>query len=150
MTMTIQRIEIHDVDKSGVLALDLRDVLSLIEPHPELRWYLLELEAVGQLREGESIVQLEERIADAPHGLELEWGELTSLAGQITQTINATLAGIRPDALRPTLPLKPYDGLEIVVEAIDTTLWAISTNDSVVIQRLLATYEKTKLLTWNG
>jgi hypothetical protein len=148
--MTMQRIEIFDVDETGALALDLRDVLKLVERYRDLRWYFLELEATGKLVGNETIVQLESRIAQSPHGLEFEWNELVRLASEITQTINASLAGCRPDASPPTLPLKPQEGLEIAIEAIDSTLWAVSTNESEVIQQLKAAFRNTKIESWTS
>src|SRR4051794_8380260 len=148
MPMTMQRIEIFDVDETGALALDLRDVLKFVKGYRDLRWYFLELEATGELRGNETIVQLERRIAQSPFGVGFDWSELTRLASQITQTINATLVGCQPEAPPPTLPLKPQEGLEVVIEGIDSTLWAISTNKSEVIQQLTATFKSTKLATW--
>jgi hypothetical protein len=150
MNMTMQRIEIFDVDKTGALALDLRDVLKLVERYRDLRWYFLELEATGKLRGNETIVQLERRIAQSPHGLGFDWNELTRLASEITQTINATLAGCRPDASPPALPLKPQEGLEIAIEAIDSTLWVVSANESEVIHQLKAAFRNTKVEAWTS
>jgi hypothetical protein len=150
MNMTMQRIEIFDADETGTLALDLRDVLKAVESYRDLCWYFLELEATGKLRGNEPIVQLERRIAQSPHGLRFDWNELTKLASEITQTINATLVGCRPNTSPPALPLKPVEGLEIAIEAIDSTLWAVSTNESEVIQRLKAAFKNTKLETWTS
>jgi hypothetical protein len=146
--MMMQRIEIFDVDEAGALALDLRDVLELLERYRDLRWYFLELEATATLRGNETIIQLERRIAQSPHGLGFDWNELTRLAGEIAQTINATLVGCRPDASPPTLPLRPQEGLEIAIEAIDSTLWAVSTNESEIIQQLRAAFRNTKVEAW--
>jgi hypothetical protein len=150
MNMTMQRIEIFDVDEAGALVLDLRDVLKLVERYRDLRWYFLELEATGKLRGNETIVELERRIAQNPHGLGFDWNELTTLADDIAQTINTTLVGCRPATPPPALPLRPREGLEIAIEAIDSSLWAVSTNESAIILQLKAAFKNTKLETWTG
>lgn len=145
--MPMQKIEIFDTDATGALAFDLRDVLALVEVHRALRWYILDLEAMAELKDGETIMEIEQNVAKSPHGVEIEWGRLRTLADQIMQTINTTIAGCDPGAPEPSLPINLQFGVRIVIEAIDSTLWAISTDDQQAIQRAQTTFKKTKLLT---
>lgn len=146
--MIMQKVEVSDLDETGVLALDLRDILRLIGPRPELEWYLLELEAMGRLTGGETILELEKRITESPTGIRMSWTQLSELADQLTQTINATLVAVKPNAALPTLPLKQQPGLEIAIEAIDSTVWAISTNDQNLVGRFQKNFRKTRVQAW--
>jgi hypothetical protein len=146
MADKMTRVEIYDLNESGVLAFDLVDVLRAIEPWRDLEWRVLELEATGELKNGKSITALETSIAESSHGLQFKWEELMSLALNITQTINATIVGLQPGSRPPVFPIQASEGLEIVVEAFDTTLWAVSTRLTEVVDRIRTTFTKTKVL----
>src|SRR5690348_13381177 len=101
----MQRIEIFDVDKAGALAFDLQDILKILaEKYQSLRWYLLDLEATGRLNGDETMLEMERRVRQHPHGVSFNWDELTRFAAKIDQTINATLVGCGPAAPAPSMP----------------------------------------------
>ena len=145
----MQRIEIYDTDELGS-SIDLLQVLPLLEPCRNLRWYLLDLEGSGNLTGGETFLSLERRVANSDHGVELSWSALVRLAGEVRQIINMSLAGCDPESYPPSLPLHPTPGLKLVIEAVDSTFWAVSAAESTLIEKLANAFHKTQVTTWSA
>lgn len=127
------RVEISN-SQSGVLAFDLREVLaSLPGSASELVWYLLEIEAVGKGLNGESMLETESRAESSAHGIELGFLELKRFAGNLEQTVNASIVGLKHGANAPSLPLQmPYEPPFIAIEAIDSSEWIVTSSDTSV------------------
>jgi hypothetical protein len=139
------RVEIYDTD-GGVLDFDLKDVLSALPPASnQLEWYVLDLEAVGAGPSGEPIIDFEQSLASHRHGAKLSWANLGSLAQNLTQTINATLVGVSAELPPPCLPLPSSYPAEIIVEAIDSSLWAVSSSSIDAVQSIGRRFRKTKV-----
>lgn len=145
--ISTQRVEISD-SKNGILAFDLKEVLdALPELTTELTWHLLALEAVGKGLHGESMLVTEDRINSSPHGITLRFAELQEFARTLEQTLNATIVGMAEGEAPPSLPLRlPYATQYIVVEGIDSSIWAITSNESAVVRRALECFENTTLI----
>jgi len=141
----MQRIEIYDRDEAGALAPDLGMLLRLVEKYQSLRWYLVELEAIGQLRGPENMLELEKHIASSPWGIEFDWDTLNALAKQITQVINMTLAGCRRDQDPPSKPLRSAD-VEVVIKVVDSTFCVVSTRDPELVSLAQRRFSNTKLI----
>jgi hypothetical protein len=101
-------LEIRDRTPAGVLAFDLRDILTAIGPRIRaLTWSCSDLECVGEAAE-----ELH-RVAD--EGTQVDGVMLENLAGSISQVIDGRFTGrVRSDA-------PP----EIVIQAVDSTLWEV-------------------------
>ena len=118
---------------------ELAYLLGLLAPWGQrLTWAILELEAIGELSDGTNILDLERQIAESPTGIVLDWDALVALAGDFSQVINAVVVGCRTvgsiPRLAPEVDLAASG--EIVVEAIDSSLWRVTARDEQVPARL--------------
>ena len=118
---------------------ELAYLLGLLAPRGQrLTWAILDLEAIGHLSDGTNMLDLERQVAESPTGLVLDWDALVALADDFSQVINATIVGCRHAGSIP--PLAPEIDLaasaEIVVEAIDSSLWRVTAQDEQVLARL--------------
>ena len=76
--------------------MDLIDILNVIEPEgATLIWTLIDLEATGDLGDGNNILDLEQEVRESPVGVSLNWNDVVSLARRLSQVINEILAGSR-------------------------------------------------------
>jgi hypothetical protein len=136
-------IEIRDTDAQGVLAVELSTLLDFLAAEgPLLTWAILDLYATGDLGDDRSMLDLERQVAESPTGLLLSWDELGVLASAFTQVIDGVFVGCRNAASIPPLHPKAelYARCEIVLEAVDSTLWAVYARDDRVLQRLQAAF----------
>jgi hypothetical protein len=141
-----QRVEIYDSTDGNVLAFDLREVLSALPPAAsQLEWYLLDLEATGSGPNHEPIIDFERAVASSQHGVKLGWDELHNLAENVTQTINATLVGTSAELPPPSLPLSTSYPAPVIIEAIDSSLWAVASPNAEVVESILRSFGKTKM-----
>ena len=144
-------IEIKDRDAQGILAVDLPDLLDLLKPEgATLTWAILDLEATGDLGSGRGILDLEQKISRSPTGLAMTWDDLRSLAQAFHQVINATVVACQNLASVPTLVRGDSDSLynscEIVLEAIDSSLWRVYSKRPEVIRRLQASFRDVEVI----
>lgn len=142
-----QKLEIYDSNAENALSFDMREVLeSLPASVSELVWYLLDLEATADAHDGESEMELENRVRSNPNGLKLSWEELQQIATRIGQTMNAVLVALSPSQSPPSLPIaSQYPGRFIIIEAIDSSLWAVTSSDVNVMGALRKTFSHTKI-----
>jgi hypothetical protein len=101
-------VEIRDRTSAGVLAFDLREILAALGPRIRaLTWTCSGLECVGDGAE-----ELH-RIAD--EGTPVDGATLDELSASISQVIDGRFTGrVRPGA-------EP----EIIIQAVDSTLWEV-------------------------
>ncbi len=141
-------VEIFDLDPRDSAIVGLHDILVALEAEGQnLRWSILDLEAVGDLsRSGTTTLDLEQQVKRAPNGLILEWKDLKQLAWALDQVIEGTLAGCgTPDALNKiTLQSDLKATCDIVIEAIDSTLWRVYSRDDGILQKLKAAFRNVK------
>ena len=145
-------IEIKDSDLQGVLAVDLLQLLDLLkEEGSKLTWAILDLEATGDLGNGRRILDMEQEIRSSASGLVMTWDALRSLARAFDQVLNATIVGCQDLASAPRfLPGDSgslYNSCEIVLEAIDSSLWRIYSKSPEVIRRLQASFRDVEVIT---
>ncbi|MBV8820258.1 MAG: hypothetical protein JO022_17995 [Acidobacteriaceae bacterium] len=139
-----QRVEIYDAE-GHTLKFDMKEVLSALPSIADrLQWYVLDVEAVGSGPNGEPIMDFERSVASSEHGVKLSWEDLGKLAKNVEQTVNATLVG-GSARQPPSLPLPSSYPATIVVEAIDSSLWAVSSPYTEVIESIQRSFRKTKL-----
>jgi hypothetical protein len=139
-------IEIFDKDEHGILAVELRDLLAIIEREASgLVWALLDLETNGSLRGGRSMLALEEAVRAADRGVILRWEELRSLAADHFQIVNALIVGCTTEEEIPPITAGSalYTVPEIVIEAIDSSLWRIQAKKPQVIAQVRARFRDT-------
>ena len=118
---------------------ELAYLLGLLAPWGQrLTWAILDLEATGHLSDGTNMLDLERQVAEAPTGIVLGWDALVALADDFSQVINAVIVGCKDAGSVPRLA--PEGDLaasaEIVVEAIDSSLWRVTAHDERVLARL--------------
>jgi hypothetical protein len=143
-------IEIKDEDNRGSLAVALIDLLDLLkrEGH-QLTWSILELEATGDPnRLPRDMLDLEQEVEQSPNGVIMSWEELVILATAFCEVLNAVIVGCKDATLIPHLQPNAdlYTPCEIVLEAIDSTLWRVYARDDQIIQRLQTTFRNVVVI----
>lgn len=142
-------IEIKDRDAQGGLTVELTHILNLLAPEGRpLSWAILDLEATGDLGGGKDMLDLEQEIEQSPTGLLMSWDELVSLARAFFQVINTVIVGCKDAASVPKLHPEEnlYASSEIVLEAIDSSLWRVYARDDKVLRRLQKAFRDVELL----
>jgi hypothetical protein len=143
-------IEIKDSDSNGCLAAELIDILRALPAEArQLSWTILDLEAVGDLGTGKNMLDLEREVRESPSGLHVDWDELLRLASSFFQVINATIVGIKPVSQFPHLANRHEINKlsEVVIEMIDSSLWAISSKSDKFIQSIQTSFHDTEVTT---
>jgi len=144
-------IEIFDLNERGSALIDLPAILTLLESEGQnFTWSILDLQATGDPR-GTTILELEQRVANAPHGLILDWKGLNELARELDQIIDGTIVGCRNrDALTQiSLQSDLPSTCDIVIESIDSSLWKVFSRDDGILQKLKSGFGDVKLV-WPG
>lgn len=160
-------VEIHDarvVDTPGnppphprgtVLAFDLTDLLMLVAPEGQhLTWSILDLWATVRepkpLPEGKDYLDLEAEIARSPKGLIVEWNQLIALAEAFLQVIDGVFVGCTSVDLIPPrtnrLTVEDYAACELVLEALDSTLWTVYARDDAVVHRIRSVFRDVRVV----
>ncbi len=89
----------------------------------------------------------ESQINSNPHGLRLRFQELEDFAAGLEQTVNAVIIGLTTEHTPPSLPVQNgYHVPCIIIEAIDSSLWTVSSNEDVVIRSVLEHFERTTVV----
>lgn len=146
-------IEISDKNQQGSLSFDLHHMLREIEPFADkLDWYVVDFEpGLGFGRpDGDVpswVPSLYDAIKKGDGPIKVSWLTLKDFARNVVQTDVALLVGKREGSLPPNAPINPNDEqFEIVVQAVDSTFWAVTTADQALLARLRAHYTDTKLV----
>lgn len=147
------KVEIKDEDHGyGCLEVELMDILRLLEQEgQDLTWSILELEATGDADKlGKNMLDIEQEVDCSPQGLIVSWRELVRLANAFHQVINAVIVGSKRTALltRSTTMSDLYISSELIVEAIDSSIWSVYAKEDVVLQRLQAAFRDVELVTF--
>lgn len=140
----------------GDLSFDLAQVLAVIEPSTStLEWYAVEFEPtflVGPDGTKEQsppqwVLDLWHRIENCKNGIKVSWQELKEFAKHAGQTINALFIAIRPGHPPPVEPLDLNSSTyEIVVQAFDATMWAITSQNEALLDTLRKHFKDTKIV----
>lgn len=142
-------IEIKDHDANGILTVDLKSILQPLSPEAdELTWSILDLEATGELVNGKNMLDLEQEIRSSPNGLIISWNDLLALANSLDQVINATIVACKDPTAIPGLGLLEYlcETCEIVLQAIDSSLWCVYARDDAVIDRFATAFHDVQIV----
>ena len=135
-------IEISDKTASGVLAFDLAELLDVLGPVGQTLWWgILELNATGDLG-ATNILDLEGEIARSRNGLIVSWEELRKLGHSVSQVVDGVFVGCRDSRdipeLRPGVNI--YAPSEVVLEAIDSSLWRVFSKDGAILDRFRSAF----------
>jgi hypothetical protein len=125
----------------GAENVQLSDLLDHV-PTGTLNWSVMEMWAVARDDEID-ILGLEQQAAESPTGLALSAERLRDVAGMLMQVIDGIVVGYRGSP-----PARSHADLrvtaEIVIEAIDSTVWRVYARDPSVIARLRRTYHDVR------
>lgn len=140
----------------GASSFDLSEILALIEPFTDgLEWYAFEFEPTFLLgKDGtnkqappEWVLTLWHRIEEAENGIKVDFQEMKKFATYVGQTINALFIAIGSGG---TPPVEPIDlnspQYDIVVQAFDATLWAVTSHDQTLIETIEKHFTDTKIV----
>lgn len=148
-------IQVSDKNDKHYLSFDLMDVLKVIEPFSGgLEWYLAEFQ-LGSFHPKAAdtpdvepwVLALWRAVENGNTPKRLTWQTLVEFARNVRQTDSCLFLATRPGALPPEelLDLNGED-LEIVVQAVDSTFWAITSRNEALIERLASSFHDTKLV----
>jgi hypothetical protein len=122
--------------ETSVFGPDFRDLLLALPAETlALEWAITEIGAIPVDDQLEDLVALEATIDESPTGVQFTGEALLALSGKLLQVIDAVVVGYRGSA-----PLRSDPDLrrsaEIVIEAIDSTLWRVFALDDSVREHL--------------
>lgn len=146
-------LEIFD-KRNGFLSFDLRDLLEVIEPFAApLDWYVVEFEpavlaASAEHGKGSPPSWVTELWHKSETGAveALSWERLKDLSTHVTQTMNGVFVAADPGQPAPSPSLDPNDEhYRIVIQAVDTSFWAVTSHDENVLQALKGRFKDVKL-----
>jgi hypothetical protein len=108
----------------------------------ELHWSVMELWAVAR-DDDTDVIALERQAAKSATGLQVTADQLWELADRLAQLIDAIVVGYRgAPPVRSDTDLR--ESVEIVIEAIDSTLWRVYAQDPAVIDRLRREFDDVR------
>jgi hypothetical protein len=124
------------MNDDGRNVVQLADVLSSIKTN-DLVWSVQYLDSVGEPPEGIYLAELEEKAKADPEGVIISFTELEALAQSLHQTIDClVVAAASKDKISGNKTEKEsYTNCEIVIEAFDSTEWALWSKDPGLMQR---------------
>jgi len=113
-------VTILDHSDSGVLSLDLKDILLLLGSQAESsEWQISQVEALGGVW-----AEKLQRLADK--GVRLPGKELVRLASTVTQIVDGIFRGYQRDESEPW----------IVIQAVDSSAFDVQCDDNAVIRQI--------------
>jgi hypothetical protein len=123
-------------------AVQFGDLLDAIRGADELSWSVMEFWGVARDDETD-LVAIERGAAESPTGLTLSATELREFAAQLLQLIDGIVVGYRQDPpTRSDADLRTSS--EVVIEAIDSTLWRVWARDRAIVDRLHCSYDDVR------
>jgi hypothetical protein len=148
-------IEISDHNDKHYLSFDLMDVLKVIEPFSDgLEWYLAEFQ-LGSFHPRASdtpnvepwVLALWRAVERGTAAERLTWDTLVQFARNVRQTDSCLILAIKPGISSPKEPLDLNgEDFEVVVQAVDSTFWAITCRNKALIDRFAANFHNVKLV----
>jgi hypothetical protein len=133
----------------------LGDFLSVIEPfRGSLAWYLIEFDPGVLLSEDGSsdhpppgwVSTIWQVVRSNPEGLKLEWDDLKRFSKYVRQTDNLFLVAAPQGETPPLEPIDPNDPRwTLVLQAVDSTFWAITTRNQQLLDKVRSTFPQSKL-----
>lgn len=142
------KVEIRD-QQNGVLIVSLVKILNAVASLGQnLGWYILHLQATGDLGEERSLGKLMDRINQAQEAYQIDWSELVVLANHLDQVIDGVFVGCKDQ--KPFKKSCEDDELEerceLVIDAFDSSYWRVYAKNSEIIKNLCGVFSEAKLL----
>lgn len=111
---------------------DYAEQLTSVLEHEKARslyWYLRDVELVGHGLRGMTVLELEDKVTDSPHGLQISWDELVELVRQAEDIHDLVATGHR-EPVEATIDPAPgvYPGCVAVVEIFDSSTYRVAWN----------------------
>ena len=113
-----------------------------------LAWTILELEATAFAGGLDRPISEFEQAANSPRGMAISWDELISLSRGLKQTINGTFVGRRvaDRSCGSSDEEHRFESPEIIIDAIDGTLWEVRTCRSSIVEQLKNKFRNVKVV----
>ncbi|HEX3721670.1 MAG TPA: hypothetical protein VHV31_02710 [Nitrolancea sp.] len=133
---------------------ELRDILSVIEQEGRrFIWVLRGLWVVGKITAiGATIRDLMDESENSNFGVRKSWDQLVTFADHVFQAIDGTFEAYRDAAEIPSSLVSfderraaMYASAQIVIEALDSTLWSVFAQDEVLLGRVRARFGGTDM-----
>lgn len=123
-------------------AVQLSDLLDAIPAIDKLTWSIMEFWGVARDDETD-LVAIEQEAARSPTGIKLSAGQMRDLASKLLQLADGVVVGYsEAPPTRSDLDLRASS--EVVIEAIDSTLWRVYARDRVVTDVLRGNYDDVR------
>lgn len=161
--MKSKGIRIQDLTESGVVAVELPDILKEVQNGESFHWAILFLEAEADylgknlyykavrdyLGEDGSIADFEEKIRTSEKGFIINWNDLNALATKFYQVLDIMLIGCKDENFlhRYENDQERYETCDIVIDMIDSGYWEVFSKDEKFIDRLAAKFKDVEPLT---
>jgi hypothetical protein len=162
-------LKINDLTESGVLAIDLKNLIALILSEGQrLTWRAFpmaeSMEIVGDLTPlGTNAVEFEQRVDASESGVALRWDDLVTLAGCIDQTIWGMFLGCQDAAAfagsgrwflddwhyLDRAARGFYASVEIGFQAVDSSYWFVYARDAAVRERIRSAFTNVEVVIGN-
>ena len=134
--------------KNGLVSVELPSIFSEIKNGDSLYWSILYSYATGDLGQGQSIPEYEQKIADFEKGSFISWGELNLLSKKLYDVMDFTLIGCYDQTFlkRYENECEMHDSCDIVIEMIDSSYWEVYSKNEKLIEKLAAKFKQVEFL----
>lgn len=124
--------------KKNGTCIQLADLLALL-PNNDWLWSILEFNGIGLAPNNLSMSEFEKLIYSSPTGFLMSWSELKDFAFNLKQTIDCSIIAVESiESLRADqLALNDFKSCKLVLKALDSTNWFISSSKPQIIEIFL-------------
>jgi hypothetical protein len=139
-------VKISDDENTGVLSINLNDILSCIDKIELYKWKILWLTAVGK-NEKVLALNLETEINDSDDGYEITSNDLLKFNDLFSQIYEIVLIGDKDKSnLKRDKDNTVIQSLcTYYIELIDCAYWEITTDDEKMIKNIFLKFKNAKL-----
>ena len=142
-----QVVEIWDRDGSGVLAVQLPDLLALLpEETQHYTWTILRFEATARPGSSPSLRELEKQVSRSNGGVQFDWARLVSLAMSIDQLLDGTVVG-QGSSVAISRQMSKEDlaaRCDYILEVCDSTFGRIVTDSGLFLSRIRSRFHDVR------
>jgi hypothetical protein len=121
-------MRIADRDSHGALAVGLADLLAVIVPDSGYVWAILDVEMRSDSPVlGKGVLEIEQQVAESPHGLVLSWLELNEMARTVDEFVDLCVVACKGEASIPSrCDVASLEAtVEIALELVDSNSWDV-------------------------
>lgn len=119
----------------------LNDFLRMI-PENDYIWKIIFFEGIGTAPENLRMEEFEALVEAKPDGYSMTWSEIQIFACSLEQTIDCLIVAGKtdPKIIGDKLMKESFIDSEIIIEAFDSTEWAVWAKDQNLMRKLKSTY----------